>query len=111
MTPNERLTILRFAASFLWADLEIDAREAGFFADLARELGLGPLTSDALDELLAMPPLPEDIDPTSVPPALAARVRDAALRAIASDGKVLPAEMAMFELLDELLPRQLSPPG
>ena len=54
--------------------------------------------------MLSRPPHAEDIDPTRVSPALARTVRDVALRAIASDGRVLAREMELFDLLDELLP-------
>ncbi len=57
--------------------------------------------------LLRAPPSAEDVDPTRVSPALAATVREVALRAIASDGRVHADEMELFELLDELLPSAL----
>lgn len=101
----DRLCILRFAASFLWADLSVDLAEHAFFVDLARELGVPQASLPAMEELLALPPLPEEVDPTHVSPKLAQTVREVALRAIASDGRVLPREMELFDLLDELLPR------
>jgi hypothetical protein len=101
MNPDAR-TLLRFAALFLWADLDVADAEQTFLHDLARELGAAdPATVDAL---LAAPPSPEQVDPTRVSPALAQIVRDVALRAIAADGRVEPEEMALFDLLDELLP-------
>lgn len=104
MSPDDQLRVLRFTASFLWADLDVDVRERAFFVDLARELGVPRDRAASILELLERPPVPEDVDPTCVPPALAPLVRDAVLRAIASDGRVMPAEIAMFDLLDELLP-------
>lgn len=104
LSSTDRRQVLRFAASFLWADLEVADSERRFLTDLARELEV----SDASDEvagLLARPPVPEDVDPTSVPPGVADLVRHAALRAIAADGRVGNEEMKMFELLDDLLPR------
>jgi len=92
--------VLRFASSFLWADLDLAPQERSFFESLARELGADP------SDLLELPPLPEQIDPTRVPPELADTVRDVALRAIAADGVVDEREMELFELLDELLPRK-----
>lgn len=107
--PNtDRLCVLRFAASFLWADLDVDLAEHAFFVDLARELGVPTTSLPSVIEMLSSPPEPEQIDPTLVPPDLAATVRDVALRAIASDGRVLPREMELFDLLDELLPRSVS---
>ena len=104
--PNaDRLCILRFAVTFLWADLSVDLAEHAFFVELARELGVPPRSLPSIVDMLSSPPAPEEIDPTRVSPKLAATVRDVALRAIASDGRVLPREMALFDLLDELLPR------
>ncbi len=101
----DRLCVLRFAASFLWADLELDLAEHAFFLDLASELGVPESSLPSMVELLSSPPEPEDIDPTRVSPALATTVRNVALRAIASDGRVVPREMELFDLLDELLPQ------
>lgn len=95
------LCLLRFAATFVWADLHVADAEHAFLHALARELGVAPAP---VAELLASPPDPSEIDPTAVPPELARRVRDVALRAIASDGRVEPSELALFDLLDELLP-------
>lgn len=102
MTDAERLSVLRFAASFLWADHRVDGRERGFLHELARELGV----EDAafVEALLRNPPAGEDVDPSAVPSVLAPTVRDVALRAIASDGAIEEPEMDLFFVLDELLP-------
>ena len=105
MPSDDRLCLLRFAATFLWADLEVDLAEHAFFLDLARELGVPRSSLPRVADMLDSPPAAEDIDPTRVSPALAATVRNVALRAIASDGRVLPREMELFDLLDELLPQ------
>jgi hypothetical protein len=105
-SPVDRCTVLRFAASFLWADLEVADAERRFLLELAHELDI----DDAVGEvarLLARPPVPEDIDPAEVTPGLADLVRQAALRAIAADGRVHDYEMKLFELLDDLLPKRL----
>jgi hypothetical protein len=101
----DRLCLLRFAASFLWADLHVDLAEHAFFLALAGELGVPRSSLPAVFAMLSAPPEPEEIDPTRVSPDLARAVRDVALRAIASDGRVAPGEMELFDLLDELLPR------
>lgn len=99
---SEKLQLLRFASSFLWADLEVASSERAFMLELAGELDVD--AADAL-ELLDRPPSADDVDPGRVPRSLAASVRRVALRAIAADGRVAPNEMRMFDLLDELLPR------
>lgn len=108
LSSVDRRQVLRFAASFLWADLEVADAERRFLAQLADELEMDD-AEEEVAELLASPPVPEDVDPTSVPAAVADVVRQAALRAIAADGRVGSDEMRMFELLDDLLPR--SSPG
>lgn len=107
MTNDERVSVLRFAASFLWADHQVDAPERRFLHELARELGV----EDAalVEALLAAPPASEEIDPSAISSVLAPAVRDAALRAIASDGAVEEPEMDMFFVLDELLPHAPTP--
>jgi len=110
--PADRLRLLRFASTFLWADLEIDLLEHDFFLSLAEELGFTRAELPSIVALLDQPPPPGDVDPTRVPVALARTVREVALRAIACDGRVQPGEMELFELLDELLPpaRDAGPP-
>jgi hypothetical protein len=105
-----RQTVLRFAASFVWADLEVVESERRFLAALAVELDPDGLAEGEVERLLSRPPPPEEIDPNQVPRAIADIVRRAALRAIAADGRVDRAEMDLFDLLDELLPRS-APPG
>lgn len=98
---TERLKLLRFAASFLWADLAIAESERTFLLELATELEIA--RADA-QSLLERPPSPDDVDPARVGPRLAGAVRAVALRAIAADGLVAPKEMQLFDLLDALLP-------
>ena len=104
LSPTDRKQILRFAASFLWADFEVAESERRFLTELARELDVTDAPAE-IAGLLELPPVPEDVDPASVHPALADVVRHAALRAIAADGLVADEKMTMFDLLDDLLPR------
>ena len=101
LSAADRLQVLRFAASFLWADLKVADSERSFLGELARELDVDEAH---VAPLLSRPPTPEEIDPTDVAPRVADLVRRTVLRAIASDGQVADAEMTMFELLDDLLP-------
>lgn len=98
---SEKLKLLRFAASFLWADLDIAEAERTFLLDLAAELDVGRADAHAL---LERPPAADEVDPARVHPLLADAVRAVALRAIAADGVVAPKEMQLFDLLDVLLP-------
>lgn len=102
LSHADREKVLRFAASFVWADLEVAEEERRFLTTLARELEIDDARADSL---LACPPIPEEIDPNELSARTADVVRQVALRAIASDGHVREEEMQMFELLDDLLPR------
>jgi len=99
---SEKLQLLRFASSFVWADLEVANSEREFMLELAEDLDLDEVD---VQDLIDRPPSADDVDPGRVSRELAASVRQIALRAIAADGCVAPSEMALFELLDELLPR------
>jgi hypothetical protein len=94
---------LRFAASFVWADLDVRDGERAFLRAIAAEMGL--TDPEDVERLLRHPPRPETVDPVSVPASLAALVREVALRAIAADGEVEDREMELWDLLDVLLPR------
>jgi len=98
----DRVQVLRFAACFVWADLDLAESERAFLTDLARELELAPEVARAL---LSRPPDLDDVDPTTVNVATANAIRRVALRAIAADGRVMDEEMALFGLLDDLLPQ------
>lgn len=98
---TERMKLLRFAASFLWADLDIADAERTFLLELAAELDIARADAHAL---LDRPPTADEVDPARVDPFLADAIRAVALRAIAADGKVEPKEMQLFDLLDALLP-------
>ena len=79
LSSTDRVQVLRFAASFLWADLEVADAERRFLTELARELDVNDASSEVAG-LLAQPPVPEDVDPTSVAPAIADLVRQARAR-------------------------------
>lgn len=104
LSPTARRQVLRFAASFLWADLAVADADRRFLTDLADELDVGIDEAD-FEALLKQPPRPEEVDPGAVTPDAADVIRHAALRAIAADGHVGSDEMDLFELLDDLLPR------
>jgi hypothetical protein len=106
LSSADRLKVLRFAACFVWADLDVAEPERRFLTDLARELDIEPRVAA---ELLAQPPCADDVDPTDVGIDTANAIRHVALRAIAADGRVIDKEMAMFELLDDLLPKDAVP--
>lgn len=105
LSADERATVLRFAASFLWADLEVVDAERAFLQELARELQVENASLEVAN-LLSVPPTPEEVDPHDIDKLeIANAIRHVVLRAIASDGVVAETEMNLFELLDDLLPK------
>lgn len=105
LTSDGSLQVLRFAATFLWADGVFGDEEQSLLLDFARELGVPPESFPAILELLVVPPFPEEVDPQRVGRALAARIRSVALQAIARRGRVGEKQMRLFDLLDQLLPK------
>lgn len=108
LSPLDARTVLRFAASFVWADRKVADAERRFLAALARELAVDD--QEIVERLLTAPPDPRDVDPARVSLPVAEAVRAAALRAIAADGVVERSEMLLFEMLDDLLPRPHAAP-
>ena len=59
-SSSDRMQVLRFAASFVWADCEVADAERVFLTMLAAELGLEHGTAEVA-RLLDVPPAPEEV--------------------------------------------------
>ena len=94
LSREERLRLLRFVASFAWADLTVRDEERAFVAEDAR----------AVAGWLAVPPSPDDVDPTEVPHVHRRLFGEAAREVVLADGEVAPEEREYLKLL-ELLTR------
>ena len=55
---EERLRLLRFVASFAWADLTVRDEERAFVARLMQRMALDPEDARAVAGWLAVPPSP-----------------------------------------------------
>ena len=98
---DERLLLLKFICSFVWADLEVDDAERLFVWDLVRQAGLHADEERLVQEWLRSPPA--DVDPAQVPAQHRRLFVEAAREAIEANGRVSEPERETLELLDQLL--------
>lgn len=102
LSPRERLQLLRFVCSFVWADLEVGPAERTFVLSLLQRLRLPESEIAHVKEWLETPPPPEEVDPSSVPHEHRRLFLEAVEQAVRVDGTVNPAEgehLALFRQL------------
>jgi uncharacterized tellurite resistance protein B-like protein len=100
---SERLALVKFVCSFVWADLEVADRERAFVLSLADALGLDAAERKLASTWLERPPTPEEVDPQSVPLAHRKLFLQAARAAVASDGRLTEEERSLLEVFEQLL--------
>jgi len=99
----ERLQLLRFVASFAWADLEVSQEERDYVNGLVARMGLDEEEKRAVEGWLKLPPRPDDLDPALVPIEHRQLFIDAAKETIAADGKINQDELDNLAVLQQLL--------
>jgi uncharacterized tellurite resistance protein B-like protein len=103
LAREDRMRLMRFVCSFAWADLEVQAEERSFVKKLVRKLKLTDDEKKQVDGWLAVPPSPEEVDPTDVPKAHRKLFLDTIREIVTVDGLVDPDEDENFALLEQLL--------
>jgi uncharacterized tellurite resistance protein B-like protein len=103
LSREDRMRLMRFVCSFAWADLEVQAEERSFVKKLVRKLKLTDDEKKQVDGWLAVPPSPEEVDPTDVPKAHRKLFLDTIREIVTVDGLVDPDEDENFALLEQLL--------
>jgi uncharacterized tellurite resistance protein B-like protein len=103
LSREERMRLMRFVCSFAWADLEVQKEERSFVAKLMRKLELTADEKRQVEEWLAVPPAPEEVDPTDVPKAHRKLFLDTIKQVVKADRRVDPEEQENLELLEQLL--------
>ncbi|MCU0689995.1 MAG: TerB family tellurite resistance protein [Polyangiaceae bacterium] len=103
LKSEDRLRLMRFVCSFAWADLEVKKEERAFIGELIKQLQLDPSEIQQVDGWLAVPPLPEEVDPAEVPIVHRELFLDAVRAVIAADGAIGPEEHENYRLLKALL--------
>ena len=100
---GQRIRLLQFVCSFAWADLEVHPREREFVLRLVNRLQLADDEAKQVTRWLEVPPKPEAVDPTEIPPSHRKLFLAAIDGVIAADGAIAPEERESLRLLEQLL--------
>lgn len=100
---EERLQLMKFVCSFVWADLEVHDGERAFVGKMVRKMRLGKADREAVDGWLELPPKPEEVDPALVPRAHRELFLQVIREVIASDGDIAADEAEIYSVLEDLL--------
>ncbi len=103
LPAKERLQLLKFVCSFVWADLEVSPKEKTFVLGLTQRLGLPASDVERVKAWLETPPPAEEVDPALVPAEYRRAFLEAIEQAIVADGVVSPPERESLTLLRQLL--------
>jgi len=103
LSPRQRLLLMRFVCSFVWADLEVRPAEREFVARLVERLGLDEDEKRQVARWLRQPPAPDSVDPGKVPRRHRAMFLRAARAAVEADGEVAPEERESLEIFGQLV--------
>ena len=103
LSARDRLQLLRFVCSFVWADLEVGPSEKTFVLSLTQKLGLSDAEVRQVQAWLETPPPVEEVDPALVPPPHRRLFLEAIEQALTSDGAVTPPESESLALFRRLL--------
>lgn len=103
LAPADRLNLLRFVCSFVWTDLKVTQQERDLVMRIVGSLHLGDAEARQVAAWLAVPPSPDEVDPTKVPRAHRELFLRAAELAVHADGHVVPAEREALALFRDLL--------
>jgi hypothetical protein len=103
LTRRERLQLMKFVCSAVWADLEVNRSEKSYILSLVLRLGLSAAEAEQVQGWLESPPPPEEVDPNQIPPEHRRLFLDAIEKAVAADRVIDGPELESLRLLRELL--------
>ena len=103
LTSEDRLRLMKFVCSFVWADLEVNESERKFVTRMAKKLHLDAPESALVQAWLQVPPRAEDVDPTTIPREHRQMFLDTIRDVIAADGEVAEDEWENLALFEQLL--------
>jgi len=103
LSREERLKLLRFVCSFVWADLEVSPDERAFVRRMVQKLKLHPAEAREVEAWLEVPPTPDSVDPASIPPKHRKLFLESVKAAVLADGVARPEEQADLVLFERLL--------
>ncbi len=103
LSAKDRLRLMKFVCSFVWADLEVKSSEKKFVATMVKKLRLSEEEQAQVKGWLKVPPRPDEVDPTQIPKEHRQLFLDTIRDAITADGEVAPDEWENLKLFEQLL--------
>ena len=103
LDASQRLQLMKFVCSFAWADLEVRAEERSFVARLVERLDLDARERRQVHRWLERPPLPDSVDPMTIPPTHRKSFLAAIEGVVAADGEISTEERESLAVLQDLL--------
>jgi hypothetical protein len=103
LSHKERLQLLRFVCSFVWADLSVSADERAFVHRMMAKLKLTAPEKREVERWLEVPPSPDDVDPETIPLKHRKMFLEAVRGAAAADGALSAEEKETLILFERLL--------
>lgn len=105
LSRKERMLLMRFVCSFVWADLRVTPRERELVARLVHRLHLDEKETKQVLEWLASPPEPEAVDPALIPRARRRQFLKAVALVVSVDGQATQEERDSLAVFARLLRR------
>src|SRR3954470_7210350 len=103
LKPKDRLRLMKFVCSFVWADLEVKDSERKFVARMVKKLHLDEAERAQVRSWLEVPPPAEEVDPTTIPKEHRQLFLDTVRDVIRADGEVAQDEWENLALFEQLL--------
>ena len=103
LSAKDRLRLMKFVCSFVWADLEVKSSERKFVNRMVKKLHLDEAEAAQVKGWLEVPPRPEEVDPTQIPKAHRQMFLDTIRDVVTADGEVAPDEWENLALFEQLL--------
>ena len=103
LDARQRLQLIKFVCSFVWADLEVRAEERAFVARLVERLDLDARERRQVRRWLERPPAPDSVDPMTIPPMHRKSFLEAIEGVVAADGEISTEERESLAVLRDLL--------
>jgi uncharacterized tellurite resistance protein B-like protein len=103
LDARQRLQLIKFVCSFAWADLEVRDEERSFVARLVERLELDAKERRQVRRWLERPPLPDSVDPMTIPPTHRKSFLEAIEGVVAADGEISAEERDSLAVLRDLL--------
>lgn len=103
LSPTDRMRLMKFVCSFVWADLKVADKERAHVKKLISKLGLEASEAKQVEQWLKLPPHPEEVDPTKIPSEHRQIFLKTLDEVIGVDGERSEEETELFAILKELL--------